>query len=128
MIFRKKSGSAGYFIKPTIIRDVEEGARIVDEEQFGPVLPVIRYEDENEVIDRANGVDWGLGGSVWSSDLDRAYQVADKMDAGTIWINQHLALDPSVPFGGSKQSGVGTELGAEGLREFTQLKIINMAR
>jgi len=118
----------GYFIKPTIIRDVEEGARIVDEEQFGPVLPVIRYDDETDVIGRANSVDWGLGGSVWSSDLDRAYQVADKMDAGTVWINQHLALDPSVPFGGSKQSGVGTELGVEGLHEFTQLKIINMAR
>ncbi|MGI9325521.1 MAG: aldehyde dehydrogenase family protein, partial [Pseudomonadales bacterium] len=74
----------GYFIRPTIVRDVAEGSRIVDEEQFGPVLPVIKYSEEAEVVGRANGTDYGLGGSVWSSDLDRAYAVADKMEAGTI--------------------------------------------
>ncbi len=118
----------GYFIRPTIVRDVAEGSRIVDEEQFGPVLPVIKYSEEADVIDRANGTDYGLGGSVWSADLDRAYAVADKMEAGTIWINKHAELDPSIPFGGAKQSGLGTELGQDGLKEFTQLKIINMAR
>lgn len=118
----------GYFIRPTIVRDVAEGSRIVDEEQFGPVLPVIKYSEEADVIGRANGTDYGLGGSVWSSDLDRAYAVADKMEAGTIWINKHAELDPSIPFGGAKQSGLGTELGQDGLKEFTQLKIINMAR
>lgn len=118
----------GYFIRPTIIRDVEEGTRIVDEEQFGPVLPVIKYSEEADVVSRANATDYGLGGSVWSSDLDRAYAVADQMDAGTIWINKHAELDPSIPFGGSKQSGLGTELGEDGLKEFTQLKVINMAR
>lgn len=118
----------GYFIRPTIVRDVAEGSRIVDEEQFGPVLPVIKYSEEADVIARANGTDYGLGGSVWSSDLDRAYAVADKMEAGTIWINKHAELDPSIPFGGAKQSGIGAELGQDGLKEFTQLKIINMAR
>lgn len=118
----------GYFIRPTIVRDVAEGTRIVDEEQFGPVLPVISYSDEADVVSRANATDYGLGGSVWSGDLDRAYAVADQMDAGTIWINKHAELDPSIPFGGSKQSGLGTELGEDGLKEFTQLKIINMAR
>ena len=118
----------GYFIKPTIIRDVKEGSRIVDEEQFGPVLPVLSYSSEDDAVIRANKSDYGLGGSIWSSNLDRAYELAEKMDAGTVWINQHAALDPSIPFGGSKQSGIGKELGREGLEEFTQLKVINMAR
>lgn len=118
----------GYFIKPTIVRDVTEGIRLVDEEQFGPVLPVIKYTDEDDALRRANDTDWGLTGSVWSSNVDRAYALADKMDAGSIAINQHAALDPSIPFGGSKQSGIGAELGEEGLKEFTQLKIINIAK
>lgn len=119
---------AGYFIRPTIVRDVTDGSRIVDEEQFGPVLPVIRYDDPEDAVARANASDYGLGGSIWSSDVDKAYALAEKMDAGTVWINKHLELDPAIPFGGAKQSGLGTELGEEGLEEFTQLKIINMAR
>ncbi len=118
----------GYFIRPTIIRDIEEGSRLVDEEQFGPVLPVLKFSDEDDAVARANSSPWGLGGSVWSSDLDKAYAVAEKMDAGTIWINKHAELDPGIPFGGAKQSGLGKELGEEGLEEFTQLKIINMAK
>jgi acyl-CoA reductase-like NAD-dependent aldehyde dehydrogenase len=118
----------GYFIRPTIVRDVSEGARIVDEEQFGPVLPVIRFEDEDDAIARANSTDFGLGGSIWSSNLDRAYALADKMESGTVWINKHAELDPAIPFGGVKQSGIGSELGQEGLQEFTQLKVINMAK
>ncbi len=117
----------GYFIRPTIVRDIVDGTRLVDEEQFGPVLPVISYSDFEDVVARANASPYGLGGSVWGKDLERAYAVADKMDAGTIWINQHADLNPAIPFGGSKQSGLGTELGADGLAEFTQLKIINMA-
>ena len=118
----------GYFIRPTIVRDIVDGTRLVDEEQFGPVLPVISYSDFEDVVARANASPYGLGGSVWGKDLERAYAVADKMDAGTIWINQHADLNPAIPFGGSKQSGLGTELGADGLAEFTQLKIINMVR
>ena len=119
---------SGYFIRPTIVRDVAEGTRIVDEEQFGPVLPVIRFEDDEDAIARANDSDYGLGGSIWSSDTDRAYALADKLDSGTVWINKHAELDPSIPFGGARQSGLGKELGIDGLREFTQTKIINMAR
>ena len=118
----------GYFIRPTIVRDIEEGSRLVDEEQFGPVLPVMKFSDEEDAVQRANATQWGLGGSVWSSDLDKAYALAEKMEAGTIWINKHSELDPTIPFGGSNQSGLGKELGAEGLEEFTQLKIINMAK
>lgn len=118
----------GYFIRPTIVRDIEDGTRLVDEEQFGPVLPVIKYSDADDAVARANASPYGLGGSVWAKDTDRAYALADKMDAGTIWVNKHAELDPMIPFGGSKMSGVGAELGANGLEEFTQLKIINMAR
>lgn len=118
----------GYFIRPTIVRDISEGSRLVDEEQFGPVLPVIKYSDTEDAVERANRSPYGLGSSVWSGNLDQAYALAEKLEAGTVWINKHAELDPSIPFGGAKQSGLGTELGEEGLEEFTQLKIINMAR
>lgn len=118
----------GYFIRPTIVRDVADGSRIVDEEQFGPILPVIKFDDPEDAVIRANASDYGLGGSVWSSNVGHAYELAEKMDAGTVWINKHLELDPAIPFGGAKQSGLGTELGEEGLKEFTQLKVINIAR
>jgi len=118
----------GYFIRPTIVRDIADGTRLVDEEQFGPVLPVIKFKDPDEAVARANASPWGLGGSIWSSNPERAYALAEKLDSGTVWINKHAELDPGVPFGGAKQSGLGTELGQDGLKEFTQLKIINMAR
>lgn len=118
----------GYFIRPTIVRDVAEGSRIVDEEQFGPVLPVIKYSDVDDAINRANASEYGLGGSIWSSDAEKAYALADKMESGTVWVNKHAELDPAIPFGGAGMSGLGTELGEDGLEEFTQLKIINMAR
>jgi acyl-CoA reductase-like NAD-dependent aldehyde dehydrogenase len=115
----------GYFIEPTIVRDIAEGSKLVDEEQFGPVLPVIKYSDMDDVIRRANGTDYGLGASIWSSNSERALAIASRIDAGTVWINKHIDLAPSIPFGGSKQSGIGSELADEGLIEFTQLQIIN---
>ena len=118
----------GYFVEPTLVRDIAEGARLVDEEQFGPALPIVRYSDPDEVIRRVNRSESGLGGSVWSSDVERAHDLACRMDAGTVWVNQHAALDPSIPFSGAKLSGVGAELGRMGLEEFTQLKIVNVAR
>ena len=118
----------GYFIPPTIVRDIDDDSRLVNEEQFGPVLPVIKYDDIDDVIERANNSDYGLGGSVWSSDIDRAYEVAKKVDSGTIWVNKHADLQPHVPFGGIKTSGIGTELGTDGLNEFTQRKVINVAK
>ena len=118
----------GYFIRPTIVRDIKEGSRLVDEEQFGPVLPVMSFADESEAVARANSSPWGLGGSVWSASPERAYALAEQMDAGTVWINKHAELDPTIPFGGAKMSGLGNELGQEGLLEFTQQKIINMAK
>jgi acyl-CoA reductase-like NAD-dependent aldehyde dehydrogenase len=118
----------GYFIRPTIVRDIADGTRIVDEEQFGPVLPVIRFSEAQDALTRANASPWGLGGSVWSNDADRAHALAEQMDSGTVWINHHGDLAPNIPFGGAKQSGIGVELGEEGLAEFTQLQVINISR
>jgi acyl-CoA reductase-like NAD-dependent aldehyde dehydrogenase len=118
----------GFFIRPTIVRDITDGTRLVDEEQFGPVLPVIKYSDPEDALARANASPYGLGGSIWSADLNRAHALAEHMDAGTVWINKHLDLAPHIPFGGAKQSGLGAELGEEGLAEFTQLQVINIAR
>jgi acyl-CoA reductase-like NAD-dependent aldehyde dehydrogenase len=119
---------AGYFISPTIVRDIPDDARLVREEQFGPVLPVMRYSDLDDAIARANGTEYGLGGTVWGTDLKRAYDVAQRIASGTVWVNKHLELPPDIPFGGAKQSGFGTEMGQEGFEEFTQSRIINMAK
>jgi len=97
----------------------------VREEQFGPVLPVLSYSDVDELIDRVNGTDYGLGGTVWGKDLFRANQVAARVTSGTVWINQLMAIDPRIPFRGLKQSGMGTEMGLEGLEEYTQPHVIN---
>ncbi len=115
----------GYFIAPTIVRDISEGSRLVDEEQFGPVLPVIKYSDPADAVRRANATNYGLGGSIWSSNPDRAYELAKQLDSGTVWINKHIEILPHIPFGGAKQSGIGAELAEEGLNEFTQLQVIN---
>ena len=118
----------GYFIAPTIVRDIGDDSRLVREEQFGPVLPVLKYSDLDDAIARANDSDYGLGGTVWGADLERAYGVAQRIASGTVWVNKHLELPPDIPFGGAKQSGFGAEMGQEGLEEFTQSKIINMAK
>ena len=120
----------GYFIAPTIVTDIAEGSRLVDEEPFGPVLPLLRFSDVGDAVARANRSPYGLGASVWSSDVQRAAQVAAQLDAGTVWINRHVGVDPLVPFGGAKQSGVGREYGAQGLADYceTQSVFIPAAR
>jgi acyl-CoA reductase-like NAD-dependent aldehyde dehydrogenase len=119
---------AGYFIRPTIVRDVKEGDRIVDEEQFGPILPVIKYSDPEDALARANASYYGLGGSVWGKDDALTASLAARMEAGTVWINKHLEIAPNIPFGGAKQSGLGVEFSKQGLEEFTQLQVINASR
>lgn len=118
----------GFFIPVTIVRDLPDDARLVQEEQFGPVIPVLAYDDIDELIERANHSEFGLAGSIWGKDTDKAIALARKIDTGTVWVNKHLDLRFDVPFGGAKQSGIGREQGVEGLKEFTQAKIINVAR
>jgi acyl-CoA reductase-like NAD-dependent aldehyde dehydrogenase len=118
----------GYFIRPTIVRDILDGTRLVDEEQFGPILPIIRFSDPEDALTRANASTLGLGGSIWSTDRAVAYELAERMEAGTVWINKHLDFGPNIPFGGAKQSGLGVEFAEEGLAEFTQIHVINEAR
>ena len=118
----------GYFVAPTIVRDIADDSRLVREEQFGPVLPVLKYSDINDAIARANDTEYGLGGTVWGADLDRAYSVAQRIASGTVWVNKHLDLPPDIPFAGAKQSGLGAEMGQEGLEAFTQVRIINIAK
>jgi acyl-CoA reductase-like NAD-dependent aldehyde dehydrogenase len=118
----------GYFIPPTIVRDVADDSRIVREEQFGPVLPVLKYSNVDDAIERVNDSEYGLGGSVWSSNPDRAFDVAQRLGSGTVWVNKHLEVPREGPFSGAKQSGLGCELGQEGLEEFTQVRIINIAK
>ncbi len=119
---------AGYFVTPAIVRDVSDGDEIVDEEQFGPILPIVRFDDVDDVIRRVNSSPNGLGGSVWSSDTDRAISIAERIETGTIWVNQHLAIGPHIPMAGFRQSGLGVEQSIEGLEEFTQLQVLNAAR
>lgn len=113
----------GYFFAPTILERVEEGVRVVDEEQFGPVLPILTYRDEQEAIERANSTMYGLSGSVWSSDPEHAAAVAAKLECGTVWVNTHLDLAPHRPFGGFKWSGIGVENGPWGLAAFTEIQV-----
>ena len=110
----------GYFLRPTVVAGVSEGARIVDEEQFGPLLPIIRYSDLGQVIERANRSHFGLGASVWGTDVERAAKVANRLHAGVVWVNRHVGADPLAPFGGAKQSGIGRQFGVQGLRGYME--------
>jgi acyl-CoA reductase-like NAD-dependent aldehyde dehydrogenase len=123
-----RKGDKGYFINPTIVRDIAEGSKLVDEEQFGPVMPVIKYADPADALRRANASIYGLGGSVWAKDAERAWSLAERIESGTVWVNKHADIQPHLPFGGAKMSGIGSELGEEGLKEFTQTQVLNMAR
>lgn len=118
----------GYFIPPTIVRDIPDDARLVREEQFGPVLPVMRFRDLEDALARANDSEYGLCGSVWSGNTARACDVARRLNSGTVWVNKTLEINPSYPFRGAKQSGIGAELGHAGLEEYTQAKVINIAQ
>lgn len=118
----------GYFIPPMIARDLADDSRLVREEQFGPLIPVLSYASVDEAVARANDSEFGLAGTVWGADLDRATAVAGRISTGTVWINKHLDLRFDVPFGGVKQSGIGREQGEDGLREFTDARVISIAR
>jgi acyl-CoA reductase-like NAD-dependent aldehyde dehydrogenase len=119
---------SGFFYAPTVVTGAAQSTTLVSDEQFGPALPLIAYRDEDAAIAAANGTPYGLGGSVWSADPDRAGAVADRLECGTVWINTHKALAVHQPFGGLKWSGIGTENGVWGLDEYTDLQVRHVAR
>jgi acyl-CoA reductase-like NAD-dependent aldehyde dehydrogenase len=121
------SGS-GYYVPITILDNPPEDARIVAEEQFGPVMPLMKFSSDDEVIARANNSDYGLAGAVWTKDTDRGVAIAEQLETGTVWINEFLHLSPFAPFGGHKQSGFGAEYGIEGLKEFTYSQVITVKK
>lgn len=114
----------GYFIPLTIVDNPPEDSRVVQEEAFGPILPMMRFSDLDDVITRANDSEYGLAGAVWSADIDNAVSIAKRLDTGTVWINENLNSTPFTPFAGAKQSGFGVENGLAGLLEFTQPRTI----
>jgi len=120
-------GGPNYFYPVTFVSGVSDGCRLVDEEQFGPALPIIKYTDLDDVIQRANGTKFGLDASVWGTDREQTAKVAAQLEAGTVYENHHGDIAPHIPFGGIKCSGIGVEFGEEGLAAYTSIKIINAA-
>ncbi len=118
----------GYFVPLTILDNPPEDARIVAEEQFGPVMPLMKFSSEEEVIERANNSEYGLAGAVWTADPDKGVEIAEQLETGTVWVNEFLHLSPFAPFGGHKQSGFGAEYGKEGLKEFTYPQVITVKK
>ncbi len=117
----------GYFFEPTIVTGLKEGTRIVDEEQFGPVLPLLTYADIDEAVERANATHYGLGASVWSADEQRAQAIADRLETGNVWINTHAEQHGEAPFGGVKWSGLGRRNGMWSLDAFTDIETVWVA-
>jgi acyl-CoA reductase-like NAD-dependent aldehyde dehydrogenase len=114
----------GYFFPLTLVADLKNGSRLVDEEPFGPIVPIIKYSDIDEVIAWANDSNQGLGGSIWTQDTEKAAALSNRLECGTVWINDHGAVQPNAPFGGVKDSGVGVEFGLDGLKEYTSIQTV----
>ncbi len=119
-------GKRGFFIAPTVFGDVQDHMKIAQEEIFGPVMSIIKFKDLDEVIRRANSTMYGLAAAVWTRDITKAHAIARNVRAGTIWLNCYNIIDPAVPFGGFKQSGVGRELGEYGLQQYTEIKTVTV--
>ena len=118
----------GYFYPLTVVADATDDMLIVKEEQFGPAIPILKYRHVEDAIARANALDAGLGGSVWGDDVHEASRWASQLECGTSWVNQHGALHPLAPFGGVKGSGIGVEFNVDGLKEYTTVQVLNVAR
>ena len=120
--------SKGNFYLPTLLVDVDEASKVVKDEVFGPVLPIMRVKSFDEAIEKANDSIYGLGSSVWTRDLDRATQAAERIEAGYTWINSPQIIFDELPFGGLKQSGLGKEHGEEALDYYMETKSVVVAR
>ncbi len=118
----------GYFFPPTIVTDLDETSRLVREEQFGPIVPVLKFKDIDDAVRRANDTRYGLSGSVWSGDPERAAKIAARLEVGTAWVNQHRATSATVPFGGAKESGIGRVYSILGLKENMEPRVISILK
>jgi phenylacetaldehyde dehydrogenase len=114
----------GFFVKPTVIVDVDQQHALVQEEIFGPVLVAIPFDDEADALRMANDSPYGLGASIWSNDLAAVHRMIPRIKSGSVWVNCHSALDPALPFGGYKMSGVGREMGYAAIEHYTELKSV----
>jgi aldehyde dehydrogenase (NAD+) len=123
----ERFGSKGYFIKPTIFADVKDNMKIATEEIFGPVMQVLKFKEIEEVVERANTTDYGLAAAIWSRDIKKAHTIAERLRAGTVWINCYDVFDAAAPFGGFKSSGIGRELGEKAIDNYTELKTVTVA-
>ncbi|MGO9242736.1 MAG: aldehyde dehydrogenase family protein [Bryobacteraceae bacterium] len=122
----QRVGDRGYFIEPTVFADVKDTMKIAQEEIFGPVMSIIKFKDLDEVIERANKSIYGLAAAVWTRDITKAHAIANKVRAGTVWVNCYDVFDAAAPFGGFKQSGLGRELGEYGLQQYTEVKTVTV--
>lgn len=120
----RRIGESGYFVEPTVIADAAPGARVTSEEIFGPVVVVDRFTGEDEVVQAANDTRYGLAAGIWTSRVGTAHRVAERLRAGTVWVNTYGVFDPSMPFGGMKESGWGREMGHEVLHDYTDVKTV----
>eukprot|EP00439_Symbiodinium_sp_Y106_P086522 s171_g33.t3 len=125
-----EGSNTGLFYLPTIVVDVAEGTRLVDEEQFGPVVPVMSYKDDEEAVQRANATRYGLSASIWSQDFDKANEIANRLKAGTVWVNKHCEFIRNAPFGGIDESGIGRagDLGEQDLNQYTEIRTLCLAK
>ena len=122
----KRIEGKGFFYMPTVLTDVKSNMKVAKEEVFGPVAPIILANDDKEAVEIANSSEYGLGASIWTKDEIRALKIARKIEAGCVFINAVVKSDPRMPFGGVKKSGIGRELSKYGLREFVNVKGINV--
>jgi phenylacetaldehyde dehydrogenase len=120
----KRHGDRGYFVEPTVLVNTNETMKVVQEEIFGPVVTAIPFSDPEELIPRANDTVYGLAGAVWTRDISKANQIAQRLRAGTVWINCYNIFDAALPFGGYKQSGWGREMGHDVLEMYTEVKAV----
>jgi aldehyde dehydrogenase (NAD+) len=123
-----RHGSKGYYVQPTVFADVKDDMKIAKEEIFGPVMSIMKFKSVDEVIQRANNSEYGLGAGLVTKNIDNAIKISNALRAGTVYVNCYDVFDSTTPFGGFKNSGIGRELGEHGLRGYLESKTVTIKR